>query len=128
MPWSLTSDELPVDMASRMRAMGSHPSTMGTAPVPRFVNQLRGYESLEMTPERAASVAWPRATVRPVPGLAEGETTWIAVIWKERGVPVRMNAQMVATQSNDRDWAFEWARREVDVRRDPKDQAPGSVK
>lgn len=98
-------------------AQAAHPSTAGTAPKPRVVDLNRGYQPLTSIRERAGQVEWPRATVRPVPGLAGHEITWCATLWQAYGEPLREHGLKVARSTNDRAEAFEWALGEVEKRR-----------
>lgn len=109
---STTGEVLPdsEELALQLRARASHPSVR---PRPHVGDLTRGYEKIMPATRFLEAIAWPRATVRPVPGLGPGEKTWCVKIWHQPGVPVRVSGLWVTFSSNDREEAFEWARRTV---------------
>lgn len=105
--------ELPTPGSSayqRDRSMGAHPSTMGTAPVPRLVDLPHAYRRFEGTP---ADAVWPRATVRPTAGLNAGELIWSAKIWVAPGKEARVNGVWVTRASTSQEEVFWWAQKTV---------------
>lgn len=97
-------------LAERVRSMGAHPSTMGTAPVPRLVDLPNAYRRFESTP---ADAVWPRATVRPTAGLNTGEVIWSAKIWVAPGKEARVNGVWVTRASTSQEEVFWWAQKTV---------------
>ncbi|MGP9031530.1 hypothetical protein ACT17S_00445 [Glutamicibacter mysorens] len=96
----------------RHKCQAAHPSTAGTAPVIRMVDLKRGYEQIQ--PGWKYWMDYPRVTVRPVPGMAEGETLWVATLWFIPGKPVLVNGVQVSRTSANRDDLFWWAQRTVE--------------
>ncbi|MFJ2618195.1 hypothetical protein [Glutamicibacter sp. NPDC087344] len=107
----MTSQETTEQIAKR-KCQASHPSTAGTAPVIRMVNLIRGYEQIQ--PGWKYWTDYPRVTIRPVPGMAEGETLWVATLWFIPGKPVLVNGTQVSKISSHRDELFWWAQRTVE--------------
>lgn len=99
----------------RARSMGAHPSTMGTAPVPRLVDLPNAYRRFDSTP---ADAVWPRATVRPTAGLNAGELIWSAKIWVGPGKEARVNGVWVTRASTSKAEVFFWAQKTVKEFRD----------
>lgn len=97
-------------IADRFRSMGAHPSTMGTAPVPRLVDLPNAYRRFDSTP---ADAEWPRATVRPTAGLYAGELIWSAKIWVGPGKEARVNGVWVTRASTNPTEVFWWAQKTV---------------
>ena len=121
MPRSVTSDDAAIaleveqetaERIARLKCQAAHPSTAGTAPVIRMVDLNRGYEQIQ--PCWKYWMDYPRATIRPVPGMAEGETLWVATLWFIPGKPVLVNSVQVSRTSPNRDELFWWAQRTVE--------------
>ncbi|MGV2950864.1 hypothetical protein ACNPM8_01610 [Glutamicibacter sp. AGC46] len=118
---SMTSEEKQVAAAelaelraivARLKCQAAHPSTAGTAPAIRVVDLKRGYEQIQ--PGWKYWMDYPRATIRPVQGMAEGETLWVATLWFIPGKPVLVNGTQVSRTSANRDELFWWAQRTVE--------------
>lgn len=121
MPWFMTSDDEAMarqveqetaERIVRLKCQAAHPSTAGTAPVIRMVDLKRGYEQIQ--PGWKHWTDYPRVTIRPVPGMAEGETLWVATLWFIPGKPVLVNGTQVSRTSPNRDELFWWAQRTVE--------------
>ena len=102
---------------ARLLAQAAHPSTAGTAPKLRVVDVAAGFDPLtspwpEMKP--GTGHRFPRAVVRSVPGLAEGERVWVSKIWFSVSKPVLVNGQPVARSFATREEALAWGQRTAD--------------
>lgn len=120
MPWWMNSDDSQIaheveqdaaDRLARLKCQAAHPSTAGTAPTIREIDLKRGYKQIQPDWQRWA--VYPRVTIRPVPGLAEGETLWVATLWFGRGKPVLVNGRQVSRTRSSRDELLWWAQRTV---------------
>ncbi|UUX60141.1 hypothetical protein [Glutamicibacter halophytocola] len=100
------------DQIARLKCQAAHPSTAGTAPTIREVDLKRGYRQIQ--PRWNRKNDFPRMTIRPVPGVAEGETLWVATLWFDRGKPVLVNGRQVSRTRSSRDELLWWAQRTVE--------------
>lgn len=92
---------------STRNKVAAHPST---SPRPRFGRHPEvGYQPLQGALAHADALVWPRATVRPVHGLAPGETIWCAKIWHSPAVPMLVDRKWVSFTSHDAPTVFRWA-------------------
>ena len=116
MEWWMNSDDSQLareveqeeaDRIARLKCQAAHPSTAGTAPVVRVVDLMRGLKQIQ--PQWNRKNDFPRMTIRPVPGVAEGETMWVATLWFDRGKPVLVNGRQVSRTKSSRDELFRWA-------------------
>lgn len=90
------------------------PSTAGTAPELRVINIDRGHRPLSVPP---AGAKYPRATVRPVPGLVAGKPVWVAKIWKDYCCPVEIDGRPLSVVKDSLSVAWTWAEAKVDASR-----------
>lgn len=105
-------DEITAEMIGRLKCQAAHPSTATLPTELRVVDIKRGYQQIQ--PGWKYWTDYPRATIRPVPGMAAGETLWVATLWFIPGKPVLVNGTQVSRTSPNRDELFWWAQRTVE--------------
>lgn len=100
------------DEAARVRSMGAHPSAASTAPAVRVVDIRSAHEPLSGPP---AGAKYPRASVRPVPGLVAGKPVYVVKVWKDYCCPVKVDGQPLSVVKDSLAVAWTWAEARVDA-------------
>lgn len=96
-------------LASRIASSAVHPTAIRPVQKPRMANLKDAFNPLSGYPRRPGE--FPRAVVRPVPGLKPGELIWAAKIWLDPCCPAIVNGCWVTKVSASKDEVFWWAQK-----------------